>query len=655
MSADQTSHEVLLQRAVKRLSSAAPRSAETAFHRRALIRGARMTLLLLLVGTGCSSTSGSGPGNGGPAGSCAGGLTPCADGMCANFQTDRAHCGGCGIACQTGQECRGGVCECGGSLLGCSGGCVNPQSDPANCGTCGHACAPGLFCSLGACSNTCAPTTTGCGGACVDLAVDSMHCGGCATSCGAGQGCSSGKCTCPTAGQQVCAGQCTDLKTSVASCGACGASCSAGQTCSGGTCMGSPSGGGGATGTGDGLRVGTMCFPKCASAITDTDGDGYGSEAGRSCVVVGSQPAAGATACVPPPITMMIPPGDGFYIDGMCHARCASDRTDPDPMTGVRDGWGYERGATCIVVGSAPSLQGLPCVPPASATGDGYQITTTCVPACRHPELADVQGYGYEAQQNCVVEGSLAAVQNARCMLAPRVLPPPGNGSLLGGTCFPPCGAGAIELTPDGYGFEVNRACVVPGSSPTIQGIPCIPPPLTVTGLCPRTLQCPVVNGTTLACGCTWVVGLGTRKQQISATAGSSQYLVASAMMETDTLTSNYALGDGKTGDSFNAGICKQNWGMIRRCHPAWNGLAAGQFSTSTAMNSNLALDIQVYNECRAMFGGNWWSGHRNGFGSLGSNTQDIQEFKAAMDWVNTMLTGHLGDDVRFWVIIRAI
>ena len=177
-------------------------------------------------------------------------------------------------------------------------------------------------------------------------------------------------------------------------------------------------------------------------------------------------------------------------------------------------------------------------------------------------------------------------------------------------------------------------------------------------GACPQVLTCPVVNGTTIPCGCTWVVGLGARKQQIMATAGFAQfgqYLIASAMLETTDLTTNYPLGDNKTGDSFNAGICKQNWGMIRRCHPAWNTMTAAEFNTSAMMNTNLALDVQVYNECRTMFGANWWSGHRAGFGSLGSNTQDIQVFKAGMDWINMMLTTHLTDDVRVWVTVPPI
>jgi hypothetical protein len=538
---------------------------------------------------------------------------------------------------------------------------------------CGTVCTPGLFCSLGACSDSCAATLTPCGAACVNLQSDALNCGACAAPCGTGQTCSNGTCACTTPGQQVCGGQCVDVLTNGANCGGCGIACAGGQTCSAGVCsgggaVGSGSGGsagagGTGGGTGSGYQVGAMCFPACVNASTDPDdagvSDGYGYESGRSCIVPGSAPTMGAARCEPPPVMTPdsgIPPGDGFYIGGMCHPRCASDATDPDDM-GVRDGWGYETGRSCIVVGSAPSMGVPTCVPPALPTGDGWLVDMLCVPACTHPEwVEDPQGYGYEAQQTCVVTGSMAAMQNARCMVMPRTdLPPPGSGFQHGESCSPACGTNATEIDANGWGWDVTRACVVPGTKAAVQGVPCVPPPSTVTGDCPRTLSCPVVNGVTLTCGCTWVDGLAERKAVIMATAGATQYFLASAMMETANLMADYPLGDNKTGDAFNAGLAKQNWGMIRRCHPAWNSQTATQFMTSTAMNSSLALDIQVYTECRNMFGNDWWSGHRNGYNNLGTSTQDIQEFKGAMDWTNTQLTGHLTDDVRFWVTIRAI
>ena len=500
----------------------------------------------------------------------------------------------------------------------------------------------------------------------MDLANDGMNCASCGTVCGAGQICSAGACSCTAAGQRVCGGQCTEVQSSATNCGACGLACGAGQTCSAGVCTGTGSGGTGSGGgnsggsgggpTGSGLQVGATCYPICASAATDDDQDGYGFESGRSCLVAGSPPTVGAVACEPPPPgDAGIPPGDGFYIGGVCNPPCASDVTDPDEM-GVRDGWGYEMGRSCIVVGSAPALQAIPCIPDAPPTGDGYLVSDVCVAPCAHPELADAQGYGYEAQQTCVAEGSTAAMQNARCRLVPRTdLPPPGSGFQHGETCYPPCGGNAQDVTADGFGWDVNRTCVVPGSTASIQGVPCVPPPSDVTGECPRELTCPVVNGVMLTCGCTWVDGLAERKQQIMAIGGASQYFLASAMMETANLRADYAYGDGKTQDAFNAGLAKQNWGMTRRCHAAWSGQTAGQFATSATMNDDLALDIQVYNECRSMFGNDWWSGHRNGYDNIGSSTQDIQEFKGAMDWTNQMLTGHLSDDVRFWVTIQAI
>jgi hypothetical protein len=182
-------------------------------------------------------------------------------------------------------------------------------------------------------------------------------------------------------------------------------------------------------------------------------------------------------------------------------------------------------------------------------------------------------------------------------------------------------------------------------------------------GKCPTSLTCPTGASGTITCGCYTVSGLGaTKKALLDAGASQMPYFLASAMLETETmLTSSYALGDGKTGDSFNAGVCKQNWGMIRTCHPAWNGLGASSYQTCTAMNgdnaTSRALDVQVYIECRNHYGNNWWAGHRNGSAGLSNpNTADIQNFKAGMDWTWTQIqNGHTCDDVRFWVNLPAI
>jgi hypothetical protein len=51
------------------------------------------------------------------------------------------------------------------------------------------------------------------------------------------------------------------------------------------------------------------------------------------------------------------------------------------------------------------------------------------------------------------------------------------------------------------------------------------------------------------------VPGLGRRKQQVLKTGGLD--FLASAMMETEKMDTNYPYGDNKRDDSFNAGICK--------------------------------------------------------------------------------------------------
>jgi hypothetical protein len=165
-------------------------------------------------------------------------------------------------------------------------------------------------------------------------------------------------------------------------------------------------------------------------------------------------------------------------------------------------------------------------------------------------------------------------------------------------------------------------------------------------------------------CGCYTVSGLGERKAAVL-DSGARQgldsalvrYMLASAMMETDTYNTSYPAGDGKTGGSSCWGLCKQNWDMIRECHPPWNSLGQNDYNTGAQLNSDLDLDVLVYVECREYYGDKWWAGHRNGWAGLNvdSNTPDIQNFKAAMDWTDRMLEGHECDDVRFWADVQPI
>lgn len=79
------------------------------------------------------------------------------------------------------------------------------------------------------------------------------------------------------------------------------------------------------------------------------------------------------------------------------------------------------------------------------------------------------------------------------------------------------------------------------------------------------------------------ISGLGTRKQQVTA-AGANTLGLAVAMLETDTMSSDYTYGDGKTEDSANFGIFKQNWGMLRVCCSQFQGQSQDSWNNGAAL-----------------------------------------------------------------------
>lgn len=241
----------------------------------------------------------------------------------------------------------------------------------------------------------------------------------------------------------------------------------------------------------------------------------------------------------------------------------------------------------------------------------------TCNSSASDP---DGDGWGWENNQSCIVST--------------------GGGS--GG--YPTCSNASSDPDGDGWGWENNQSCIVSsggGSSGSSCG----------TGSCPASLNCP--SG--MNCGCYTVSGLGANKQAYR-NAGADRRFLASAMMETELMDTNYAYGDNKTGDAFNAGATKQNWGMMRQCHSEWRSYGANDYAVSGAMNNNRSLDVQIYNECHNYYGNQWFAGHRNGSSGLANpNTQDINNFRAGYEWTYNQLAGHECDDVRFWVDIPAI
>jgi hypothetical protein len=158
-------------------------------------------------------------------------------------------------------------------------------------------------------------------------------------------------------------------------------------------------------------------------------------------------------------------------------------------------------------------------------------------------------------------------------------------------------------------------------------------------------------------CGSYTISGLGARKQQVL-NAGASTLDLAVAMEETDTMQANYTYGDGKSGDSANFGIFKQNWYMLRTSCNRFSGQSASQYNNGAVLNSNLSTDVSCINQSQSHYGVyTWFGGHRDGQTGLGNpGTADINNYRNAIYWIQSQLTsGHLSDNVRFWVNIPPI
>jgi Spondin-like TSP1 domain/Putative metal-binding motif/Stigma-specific protein, Stig1/Calcium-binding EGF domain len=153
-----------------------------------------------------------------------------------DINSDPNHCGGCNIACDSGQTCDAGSCVGGtactnqeqSTLESCLAGCGGDLNCTSTCmasvsSACGSAvqllgiCATGSGCPIDQASDIlslcvaqscpdqwqdafddfvpgCPSGQTNCSGQCVDLSGDANHCGGCNLACNAGESCTNGVC-----------------------------------------------------------------------------------------------------------------------------------------------------------------------------------------------------------------------------------------------------------------------------------------------------------------------------------------------------------------------------------------------------------------------------------------------------------------------------
>ncbi|KAJ5486821.1 hypothetical protein N7530_001121 [Penicillium desertorum] len=185
-----------------------------------------------------------------------------------------------------------------------------------------------------------------------------------------------------------------------------------------------------------------------------------------------------------------------------------------------------------------------------------------------------------------------------------------------------------------------------------------------VMALVPAVLSSPVTDFKEIAVraddrGSQTVAGLGARKQEVVAAGGNTRDL-AIAMLETDTMTTDYTYSDGKTGDGTNFGIFKQNWFILRHSASEFLGQTVDDVDNGAILNSDLGKDIQARHEGEEHYGfETWFSGHRNGeSGIKNPGTEDINGYIDAIAWIQQQIESdekYQSDDTRFWVDVQAI
>ncbi len=156
-------------------------------------------------------------------------------------------------------------------------------------------------------------------------------------------------------------------------------------------------------------------LPTCASAASDSDGDGFGWENNASCIVAATSGGNNNN--------------NNNTSGGL--PTCQSASSDPDG-----DGFGWENSASCRVAAITPN----PTTPTVPSTEK-----PTCTSAASDP---DGDGYGWENNQSCIVAAT-----------TPVPITP--------STSKPTCTSANSDPDGDGYGWENGQSCIVNGSPTT--------------------------------------------------------------------------------------------------------------------------------------------------------------------------------------------
>ncbi|KAI8334600.1 hypothetical protein BC941DRAFT_356296 [Chlamydoabsidia padenii] len=160
--------------------------------------------------------------------------------------------------------------------------------------------------------------------------------------------------------------------------------------------------------------------------------------------------------------------------------------------------------------------------------------------------------------------------------------------------------------------------------------------------------------------GCYTIPNYGQKKQAVLNNGGGTLEL-AIAMLETNDMGTDYNYGDGKTYDSANFGIFKQNWFMLRTSTSQFKGQTTDEWNNGAVLNSNLWDDIHARQDSQNYYGiDKWFGGHRDGESGVNNPyTDDINTYKNGVYWIQDQITAnnnqYMYDDTRCWVNVTPI
>lgn len=179
-----------------------------------------------------------------------------------------------------------------------------------------------------------------------------------------------------------------------------------------------------------------------------------------------------------PPVTSIA----GVSLGGKCFPLCVT--------SGATSGdYGYENAMSCVVKGTYTASTNLPCIvgmalPPAGhpAGSPGVIVSNQCVALCG-PEVQDDldanpgDGYGYEFESSCIIPGGTVAMTSLPCTTGAPLTDggstAGGPGRLLGDSCTRICTVTTTDTNGTGFGFEFGASCVIAGTAEAMKGLAC--------------------------------------------------------------------------------------------------------------------------------------------------------------------------------------